>query len=97
MAFSSAISQFVREGIKHGVRKDGREWDRIRTIEIETGCFELPDGSARLTLGKQTEVIAAIKIDFTSKSELKSCIDGINSYLHDFDNAEKSVMCTVEL
>ena len=62
---SEIMSDIKRDHIlkllKDGAREDGRGIDEVRRIQVETGCIESADGSARVKLGK-TEVIAGVKI-----------------------------------
>lgn len=45
-----------------GMRGDGRAFDEMRTLQIETGVIENAEGSARVRLG-DTDVIVGIKVD----------------------------------
>lgn len=53
--------EHTRELLDSGKRPDGRKFDEMREIKIETGVYERAEGSARVTLGK-TLVAAGIKM-----------------------------------
>lgn len=53
---------YVRKLIEEKVRIDGRAFDQLRQIQIETGIIASAEGSARVRIGNST-VIAGIKAD----------------------------------
>lgn len=59
------VAEVKREYINHlahsGKRVDGREFDEIRPIKIETGVINTAEGSARVKLGA-TDVLVGVKI-----------------------------------
>jgi exosome complex component RRP42 len=52
----------VRRLAEREMREDGRSFDQMRKLEIETGLMEMAEGSARARLG-DTEVLVGVKID----------------------------------
>lgn len=60
---SPSERQFLIEGIRHNVRRDGRGRLDFRFIDIECGVFPQANGSARLKLEQAgTDVIACVKV-----------------------------------
>ena len=53
---------YVEEKLDKGHRVDGRKFDEVRKIEIETEISKNAEGSARCRLG-ETEVIVGVKLD----------------------------------
>lgn len=64
---STGERAFIRSGIQnHGVRTDLRAFVDYRPISISLDPVPQAAGSARVTLGTQTDVLVAIKADLTS-------------------------------
>ncbi|MEW5936575.1 MAG: exosome complex protein Rrp42 [Candidatus Thermoplasmatota archaeon] len=63
---SDVVCEIVRDQIfklaARGMRGDGRAFDEMRALHIETGVIENAEGSARVRLG-DTDVIVGIKVD----------------------------------
>lgn len=55
------MQELTKELLKKGERFDGRKFDEIRDMKIETSVIHKAEGSARVTLGKSM-VIAGVKL-----------------------------------
>lgn len=51
----------IRDLLEQGQRIDGRSFDQLRSLSIETGVIPKAEGSARVRLGN-TEVVAGVKV-----------------------------------
>jgi exosome complex component RRP42 len=65
----SIISDIKRDHIQKllskGKRVDGRNWDELREVTIETGFADNAEGSARVRIG-DTDVLVGVKMDLGS-------------------------------
>ncbi|CAN1778592.1 Exosome complex component RRP42 [Linum perenne] len=61
VGLSAGEQHFIKGGIDHNIRCDGRKRDSYRPIFVETGVIPQANGSARIRMGA-TEVIASVKL-----------------------------------
>jgi len=66
---SDAEEVFIRDGIKLGVRQDGREALDLRTLMVENNVLPQVNGSSRLRLGLGTEILCSVKLEISEPSE----------------------------
>lgn len=55
------VKEHIKNGLKKGIRIDGRKLDELRPIKVETGFLSTAEGSAKITFG-DAEVLAGIKM-----------------------------------
>ena len=53
--------EFIRDGLKAGIRSDGRACNDSRPVSLSLGDFQQCSGSARCALGS-TDVIVGVKV-----------------------------------
>ncbi|KAG6818730.1 hypothetical protein H0H93_002439 [Arthromyces matolae] len=65
ISLSKSEKSYIRSGILSNPpsRADGRSLHDFRNIALETGVASLANGSARVSIGRGTEVIAATKLE----------------------------------
>mmetsp|Transcript_7866 Transcript_7866/g.13031 ORF Transcript_7866/g.13031 Transcript_7866/m.13031 type:complete len:304 (+) Transcript_7866:47-958(+) len=63
MSLSVAEKQYISIGCNVGIRVDGRESDRYRSICVEDNIFPHVNGSSRVQIGSETDVICSIKFE----------------------------------
>ena len=56
---------FITKGCNIGVRNDGRDVNDIRSILVENNIFPHVNGSSRLKLGHNTDIICSVKAEVT--------------------------------
>ncbi|KAK7074882.1 Exosome complex component RRP42 [Halocaridina rubra] len=59
---SDAEKRYIVDGVKLGIRVDGRESLDYRQLEIETGLVDTANGSARIRLDR-TDVLVTVKME----------------------------------
>ncbi|CAN1300250.1 Exosome complex component RRP42 [Linum perenne] len=69
VGLSAGEQHFIKGGIDHNIRCDGRKRDSYRPIFVETGVIPQANGSARIRMGA-TEVIASVKAELGRPSAL---------------------------
>ncbi|KAK8390341.1 hypothetical protein O3P69_010192 [Scylla paramamosain] len=62
ISLSEAEKRYIVDGVKLGIRVDGRERLDYRQLEIETGLVSTANGSARVRLGC-TDVLITVKME----------------------------------
>jgi exosome complex RNA-binding protein Rrp42 (RNase PH superfamily) len=67
---SSAEVSYITDGIKQGIRSDGRPCDGVRPLELELGVIPSANGSCRV-LSKACDIVVAIKCDISRPSPEK--------------------------
>eukprot|EP00636_Phaeomonas_parva_P001266 CAMPEP_0118879766 /NCGR_PEP_ID=MMETSP1163-20130328/19488_1 /TAXON_ID=124430 /ORGANISM="Phaeomonas parva, Strain CCMP2877" /LENGTH=310 /DNA_ID=CAMNT_0006815999 /DNA_START=8 /DNA_END=940 /DNA_ORIENTATION=- len=60
---SDGERQYVRDGVAQGVRLDGRPRGAFRQLSVDADLLPLSHGSARVTLGDGTDVMASVKAE----------------------------------
>ena len=55
------VKEHIKNGLKKGIRIDGRKLDELRPITIQTGFLATAEGSAKIIFG-DAEVIAGVKM-----------------------------------
>jgi exosome complex component RRP42 len=58
------------------LRADGRGLHDYRAISLETGVAPLANGSARVHIGRGTEILAAVKLDVETIQNGDDGVDG---------------------
>ncbi|CAN8063650.1 unnamed protein product [Agarophyton chilense] len=76
---SEAEGKYIRTGAKDGVRSDGRAMLDIRPVTLETAVLPTASGSARVRIGKVTDILVGIKPEVTEPSQ-QSPDEGIISF-----------------
>lgn len=60
---SPSEKQFIIDGIKQNMRNDGRSRLDYRSFTVETGIVSQANGSARVKLADNTEVLVGVKVE----------------------------------
>lgn len=62
---SSAEREYIEQGAEQGVRSDGRSSLDLRPVTLETSVLPNASGSARVRIGKVTDILVGIKPEVT--------------------------------
>lgn len=62
---SDAEREYIEDGAEQGVRADGRGALDVRPMTLETGVLPNASGSARVRIGKVTDILVGIKCEIT--------------------------------
>lgn len=60
---SDAEQQFIERGAEQGVRADGRSSLDVRPVTLETSVLPNASGSARVRIGKVTDILVGVKAE----------------------------------
>ncbi|KAH7701438.1 3' exoribonuclease [Aphelenchoides avenae] len=63
---ADAEKNFIIDGIHEGIRNDGRGILDYREIFVETGVLQTTDGSARVRISDETDLLVGVKADITT-------------------------------
>ncbi|PXF41613.1 Exosome complex exonuclease RRP42 [Gracilariopsis chorda] len=66
---SDAECEYIRNGAKDGIRSDGRAMLDIRPVTLETTVLPTASGSARVRIGKVTDILVGIKPEVAEPSQ----------------------------
>jgi len=57
--------KFIRDGCDVDIRADGRQCQNLRSFRIENSIFPHTNGSSRIKIGINTDVVCSVKIEVT--------------------------------
>lgn len=60
---SAEEKKFIQEGCNADIRADGRKCHDLRSFRVENAIFPHTNGSARIKIGTNTDVLCAVKVE----------------------------------